>query len=142
MSPEDNAAPDPHVFDPNASDLKALCALENHLASLTLDDLDEDADGADDTSQGDNDFDSPTEQKATQRAVDSAQRAREHHAQDVAKNQSFQDAMAEEAEETHAEDVESEAAEEALEENVDDILDMSEMTVSAVEALWWGDAAK
>jgi hypothetical protein len=63
------------------------------------------------------------EQKATERAIDSAQRSREQHAQDVSKNQAYQDAIAEEAEETHAEDVEDEAAEEALEENADDILD-------------------
>jgi len=48
MPPEDNDAPASHVLDPNASDLKAMCALENHLASLTLDDLD--AADADDTS--------------------------------------------------------------------------------------------
>ena len=42
MALENNVPPAPPVFDPNASDVKALCALENHLASLALDDLHQD----------------------------------------------------------------------------------------------------
>ena len=53
MTLESNDAPASHSFDPNASDLKALCALENHLASLTLDDLHQDDDNDNDADDKD-----------------------------------------------------------------------------------------
>ena len=53
MALENNDASVSHAFDPNASDLKVLCALENHLASLTLDDLHKDDDNDNDADDQD-----------------------------------------------------------------------------------------